>query len=236
MYNKTYDDQSIRVENADFVQFMLPHLNKTDKVVDLGCGTCRKLIKVAPYVQSADGLDRSVEMLQQARKTLKEQSVDNIRLFEGDNYNTPFVSGQYDVCSSALSVWSPAEVRRLLKPTGKLFIETLCADDKLEIKDAFGCDELGPRGYFRGQTREERIGYILAGLEPFFEIEECCFVDKETTLTEEGFVKLLQVTPTIRGFSLEKDEGAVKQLVVDGKVSFVERRMMLRATAKNVKF
>ncbi len=235
MYNKMYDDKSIRVENADFVKFMVPHLKKSDKVVDLGCGTCRKLVKIMPYVQSADGLDRSLDMLQQARETLKAQEVDNIRLYEGDNYNAPFVSGQYDVCSSALSVWSPAEVRRLLKPSGRLFIETLCADDKMEIKDAFGCDELGPRGYLRGQTREERVFYILAGLEPFFEIEEYCFVEKETTLSEEGFVKLLQVTPTIRGFSLEKDNETVKHLVVDGKVSFLERRMMIRATAKDVK-
>ncbi|MBQ2740174.1 MAG: class I SAM-dependent methyltransferase [Clostridia bacterium] len=235
MYDKKYDERSIRSENSDFVEFMLPHLGKEKRVVDLGCGTCRKVAKIAPYVDSVDALDRNERMLAQAADSLAEKKIDNVRLFLGDNFNTPFVSNTYDVCSTALSTWSPAEARRLLKTGGTFFIETLCPDDKFEIKKAFGQDDLGERGYLFGQTCEERVYYLRTALEAFFEVEEWLFTERQTELTEEGFLGLLELTPTIRGFSLEKDGDIVKRLLVDGKVRFTEKRMMIRATASRFK-
>jgi len=235
MYDRKYDLQSIRSENTDFVDFVTPHLQKSDRFVDLGCGTCRKVIKLAPFVKAVDALDRNAKMLAQAKKSLVERKIDNVRLYQGDNFNTPFRSGEYDVCSTALSTWSPAEARRLLKDGGLFFIETLCPDDKFEIKQAFGKDELGERGYLFGQTLEERLFYLRTALEAFFEVEEIRFTERKTSLTEEGFVNLLQVTPTVRGFSVEKDGERVKGLLKEGKITFTEKRMMIRAKAKEMK-
>jgi SAM-dependent methyltransferase len=235
MYDRKYDLQSIRSENNDFVDFVTPHLQKSDLLVDLGCGTCRKVIKLAPCVKAVDALDRSEAMLAQARKSLTERKIDDVRLYQGDNFNTPFRSGGYDVCTTALSTWSPAEARRLLKDGGLFFIETLCPDDKFEIKQAFGEDELGARGYLFGQTAEERLFYLRTALEAFFEVEEIRFTERQTSLTEEGFINLLQVTPTVRGFSVEKDGETVKGLLKEGKITFTEKRMMIRAKAKETK-
>lgn len=234
MYDKTYDKKSIRTENRDFVNFLLPYLRKNDLLVDLGCGTCRKVVLIAPHVHRVDGMDRSQEMIEQAKISLVEKKIENVRLFYGDNYNTPFPSRQYDVASTALSVWSPSETHRLLKPNGLFFIETLCSDDKKEMKEVFGDDELGSRGYLCSQTREERTYYLLAALEPFFDVEEYQFTERETTLSAEGFIGMLQVTPTIRGFSLEKDGRIIQQLLSNGEITFIERRMMIRARAKDI--
>ena len=235
MYDRKYDLQSIRSENSDFVDFVTPRLRKSDLLVDLGCGTCRKVIKLAPFVKAVDALDRNEKMLAQAEESLVERKIDNVRLYQGDNFNTPFRSGAYDVCSTALSTWSPAEARRLLKDDGLFFIETLCPDDKFEIKQAFGKDELGERGYLFEQTLEERLFYLRTALEAFFEVEEVRFAERQTSLTEEGFVNLLQVTPTVRGFSVEKDGERVKGLLKEGKITFTEKRMMIRAKAKEMK-
>ncbi len=232
MYDKKYDESSIRSENNDFVEFMLPHLGDKKRVVDLGCGTCRKVSKIAPYVDSVDALDRNERMLAQAAESLAKKQIGNVRLFMGDNFNTPFVSHTYDICATALSTWSPAEARRLLKTGGIFFIETLCPDDKFEIKKAFGRDDLGERGYLFGQTCEERVHYLRTALEAFFDVEEWVFTERKTTLSEEGFLDLLQLTPTIRGFSVEKDGEIVKRLLVDGKVEFTEKRMMICAVAR----
>ena len=235
MYDRKYDLLSIRSENTDFVDFMSPYLQPGDRLIDLGCGTCRKVVKLAPLVKEVDAIDRSEAMLAQAEKSLKEKRLSNVRLYLGDNFNTPFRSGEYDVCSTALSTWSPAEARRLLKAGGRFFIETLCPDDKFEIKQAFGEDELGARGYLYGQTLEERLFYLRTAIKAFFTVEEIRFTERQTSLTEEGFVNLLQVTPTVRGFSRERDGATLKGLLKDGKVTFTEKRMMIRAKAKEIK-
>ena len=75
MYDKKYDESSIRSENNDFVEFMLPHLGDKKRVVDLGCGTCRKVSKIAPYVDSVDALDRNEQMLAQAAESLAKKQI-----------------------------------------------------------------------------------------------------------------------------------------------------------------
>ena len=234
MYDKMYDNANIRQENEEFVKFVRPFLSKDKLVVDLGCGTCRKVIKMAHAVKSVAAVDRNIAMLRQAKKSLKKAGTTNVVLYLGDNLNAPFFSHTFDVCTSALSTWNPAEVHRLLKPDGYFFIETLAPDDKFEVKQAFGNDEFGPRGYLFQQTVEERELYLKTSLEPFFEIEDMQYAKQTTTLFLKGFVQLLMVTPTIRGFSRVKDKGIIDGLTNNGVVSFTEKRIMIRAKAKKI--
>lgn len=234
MYNEIYDNSDIRNGNTDFTDFVISHLTGRETLVDLGCGTCRKVIALSPFVSHIDAIDRNDAMLKCASLSLEKAAIKNVALYSGDNINTPFESHAYDVCTTALSVWSTAEVHRLLKPDGLFFIETLSPNDKREVKRAFGSDELGERGYLGNRTEEERLIYLRTSLGAFFDITDVKRVERETTLSEDGFIKLLEVTPTVRGFSIERDGETVKRLVSNGCVSFTEVRFMISARAKNI--
>lgn len=232
MYDERYDNEKIRSGKSAFVEYVKPYLRADMQMVDFGCGTCRKVLQFAPRVGNIDAIDRNERMLQRAAQSLAQSGVGNVRLFQGDNLNAPFSSHSYDVCTAALSTWSAAEAYRLLKPQGRFFIEALLPDDKGEIKRAFGEDALGARGYLFGQTVEERMMYLEISLRAFFSIEDITFFEQKTTLSEQGFLELLSITPTIRGFDAKADEGVLKNLVQNGEVTFTERRVFIRAAAK----
>ena len=234
MYNKNYNDDSIRNPGMFFVDFVKPYLSKEFHLIDLGCGSCRKVVELAPYVAYIAAADRNKIMLKYAKKRISRSGIRNIGLYECDNFNTPFASHQFDVCTSSLSTWSVPEVHRLLKSGGHLFIETLAPDDKSEIKLAFGKDELGDRGYLLNQTTEERIKRFTMALEPLFEIQTVLPTESKTSITKAGFVKLLETTPTIRNFSAKRDKKIIDSIAEDGKVSFMERRIIISAVAREV--
>lgn len=232
MYDERYDDGKIRGGKSAFIGYVRPFLSAGMQMADFGCGTCRKVMQYAPLVGSVDAVDRSERMLHRAAQSLEQNGIENVRLFQGDNLNTPFPSHSYDVCTVSLSAWSAAEAHRLLKPQGCFFIEALLPDDKGEIKRAFGEDALGARGYLYGQTVEERMMYLEKSVRAFFSIEDISFFEQKTTLSEQGFLELLALTPTIRGFDEKADESVLKDLIQNGEVTFTERRVFLRALAK----
>lgn len=235
-YDNRYDDPLIRNTHTGFVDFVIPHLDKNDIMVDLGCGACRKTIPLSYYVKSIDALDRSSSILDQAKNNISENGIKNISLINGDNLNTPFASHYYDVCVSALSAWNASEIHRIIKANGLFFIESLCPDDKIELKLAFGRDSFGKRGYLLNQSIAERLFYVKTSLFPFFEIENIQFWENTTTLTKSGLITLLEVTPTIRNFSKynKKDIEVVDELCQDGTISFTEKRIMIKASAKDI--
>lgn len=232
MYSKTYDRHAIRRENPDFVSLIKPYLRPDMRLLDLGSGTCRKTLCLSPLVADIDAIDRSPAMLREARRNIRRAGARNIRLFLGDNLNTPFPSRTYDVITTALSHFSAAEAHRLLKTSGLFFIETLDPEDKDAVKRAFGRDALGWRGYLTEWSSDERLRYLQNALAPFFTLMEIQRTEKETTLTAQGFRALLQVTPTVRDFSPRRDREALRRLTENGSVTFTEKRIMIVAKAK----
>jgi len=232
MYTKEYDSDNIRSNNSTFLKNIMTMVKNDMIGVDMGCGTCRKSLELSKFVDRIDCIDNSIDMINVSKSKLRDAECNNIRLFYGDNYNTPFKAKQYDFCIASLTNWSCSEVHRILKTKGFFFLQTLCADDKKELKDVFGCDELGPRGRFLNQTNEERNNYILKSLEPFFEILEFKKEVFTTTLNKEGLIKLLEVTPTIRNFSLNEDLEVINTIAKYGDINFTERRLIITAVAK----
>lgn len=232
MYDERYDDGKIRGGKSAFIEYVSPYLNKKMKIVDFGCGTCRKVIKLAPLVNKIDAIDHNNRMLQRAKCSLTENGIKNVCLVQGDSLNSPFPSHSYDACTVSLSAWSAAEAYRLLKPQGLFFVEALLPEDKKEIKCAFGKDTLGMRGYLFEQTFKERMMYLEHSLCAFFSIEDKTFYEQKTTLSEQGFLELLTITPTIRGFDTKNDELIIKNLTKNGEVTFTEQRVFFRALAK----
>lgn len=137
LYSEKYDLATIRKENFDFVEFVSPYLSVSDQLIDLGCGTCRKVVRFAPLVKRVTAVDHNEIMLQSAEKRIAYSNILNIDLFLGDNLHAAFNSHIYDVCTTALSVWSAAEVHRLLKGGGVVFYRNTLSGRQIRNKRSF---------------------------------------------------------------------------------------------------
>lgn len=231
-YSIDYDNPEIRSANYDVLKYLNPLLNKNMDVIDLGCGTCRKTIKFADKVKHIDGVEINSNMIDKAMHNINTSGVKNISVCNADNMDVPFVSHSYNLCVALLTTWSVTEAYRLLQENGILFIETLCSDDKKEVKEAFGKDEFGWRGRYFNQTNNERLKYLRLQIEPFFKIHSMDTISFKTTLTRDGFIKLLLLTPTIRGFSLSKDMPIIDKLISGGCINIFERRIIIVAQSR----
>lgn len=54
-------------------------LDKTNRILDIGCGTGQLTIPLASYVKEAVGLDIETDMLDEARRRASEKKVENVR-------------------------------------------------------------------------------------------------------------------------------------------------------------
>jgi ArsR family transcriptional regulator len=112
-------------------------------LADLGTGTGALPVAVAPYVGRAIGVDRSPEMLASARR--RARGLDNVELVEADLAALPLEDGGVDLAVLSLVlhfVADPgavlAEVRRTLRPGGRLLLVDLRAHDRAEYPEEMG--------------------------------------------------------------------------------------------------
>ena len=120
---------------------------RADRMLDVGCGTGRFAITVAPLVGQVVGVDLTAAMLEQARQSQAAAHVDNIEWQQADVSALPFSDGEFTlVTSSAMlhHVASPARVvaamRRVCAPGGRIFISDLTP--KREKAAAFDAIEI----------------------------------------------------------------------------------------------
>ncbi|MCB1757832.1 MAG: metalloregulator ArsR/SmtB family transcription factor [Gammaproteobacteria bacterium] len=97
--------------------------------LDIGTGTGRILVLVAPQVTRGMGLDISTEMLNIARDSFEQQGLRNVHVRKGDMYNMPIENSSIDVATlhqvlhySQDAGRVIAETARVLKPDGRLIV------------------------------------------------------------------------------------------------------------------
>ncbi|MDB6174836.1 MAG: methyltransferase [Chthoniobacteraceae bacterium] len=130
LYDETFEDISVR---ADELRWLRRQLSKTcnPRLLDIGSGTGSFLRAIEDLVDRADGVDLSAGMVAQARKRSIEGGKLNFTTIDGPRL--PFADESFDVVTSILSFryldWDPiiAEVLRVLKPGGRLFIIDMVA-------------------------------------------------------------------------------------------------------------
>jgi SAM-dependent methyltransferase len=156
-------------------------LREGEVVLDLGSGGGIDVILSARRVGPsgrAYGLDMTREMLELARRNADEAGVENVEFLEGYMEDVPLPDGSVDViisnCVVNLSTDKPrvfAEMRRVLRPGGRLGITDIVAADELTP------EERAERGSYAGciagalsfaEYREElaRAGFEDVELEP----------------------------------------------------------------------
>ena len=105
-------------------------LNKSDVLLDLGCGTGAAVREGAPQVARAVGFDLSPGMIAQARDRARAEHLDNVAFIEGDvSGRLPFEEGAFTaiVCTTAFHHFprpldTIGELGRVVRPGGRVVI------------------------------------------------------------------------------------------------------------------
>lgn len=226
-----YDCNGIRNNTYHIADIINQHYDDPDAVaLDLGCGTCRKIIPLSRYVKHYFGIDHNDKMLAKAQANIDQADIRNISVHHGNNFYLPFGDNTVQIISAFLTTYSIEEIIRVLSPGGKCIIEILGTNDKKNIKEAFGKDQLGWRGSMLNNSKKDRRDMLKSIFQPFFNRVDFVPYSYETTINREQFEILLQMTPTIRNFSIERDRTIIDSLCdSNGEISFVEEKIIVCA-------
>lgn len=133
-------------------------------VGDLGCGTGEVAATLAPFVARVIAVDRSTDMLQAARRRLREHP--NVDVRRGELEALPIENNELDAATLMLvlhHVPDPAaalsEAARVLRPGGRLLIVDMLPHDREEYRHQMGHVWLG-----LGDDQLRRL-LIAAGLQ-----------------------------------------------------------------------
>lgn len=199
--------------------------------LDLGCGSCRKIIPVLDVVKQYYAIDNNSQRIEDAKKLCG--AYNNLVLTVCDNYFLPYNKENFDIVTSFMTKYNVPEVWRVLKPNGIFIIEIPSADDKRQLKEKFGKDALGWRGRMVNDSRSEHVERIKAEMAPFFEIRKEEAIHFTTSLKTEKITELLKMTGEVRDFGTEHDFMTLNLMQsLDGKVSFEEDRILIIAQKK----
>jgi ArsR family transcriptional regulator len=117
-------------------------------VGDLGCGTGQVSAALSPFVRQVVAVDGSAEMLQAARRRLRD--ADNVAIRHGDLETLPIADAELDGALLVLVLHHvpqpPAVLReaaRVLKPRGRLVVVDMLPHDREEYRQQMGHIWLG---------------------------------------------------------------------------------------------
>lgn len=133
---------------ASHLQALPALLDERWTVGDLGCGTGQVASALAPFVARVIAIDRSGEMLQAARRRLRDLPTVEVR--RGELEALPIADDELDAATLLLVLHhlpDPAaalsEAHRALKPGGRLVITDMLPHDREEYRQQMGHVWLG---------------------------------------------------------------------------------------------
>jgi ubiquinone/menaquinone biosynthesis C-methylase UbiE len=134
--DKHYEDV-----NAKLLAGTKEYLNANDNVLDFGCATGTKTLRLAGSVKHIHGLDFSAEMIGDALKKKDEMNISNASFSHGTIFNNDLENSSFDKITafSIIHLLDDCEkaierMNELLRPGGLLIAETACFKDKMDIK------------------------------------------------------------------------------------------------------
>jgi ArsR family transcriptional regulator len=117
-------------------------------VGDLGCGTGQAAAALAPFVARVVAVDRSNEMLNAARRRLRD--LPNVDVRRGELEALPIDDGSLDAATLILVLHHApdpaaalADAARVLRPGGRLLVADMLAHDREEYRQQMGHVWLG---------------------------------------------------------------------------------------------
>ena len=188
---------------------------KSHIVLDIGCGTAAKIIRLANDVKLIYGLEPNVKMRAKAQQNISKEGFTNIVLVDGCSDQIPFPENTFDIVTCMLAHHNAFEIYRVLKPGGYAIIEKIGDREKWNLKNHFGNDEIGPRGQFSYYEEGQRAKKLQSEFEAFFSEVSVRNESWKTYYKPKSLIPLLEQTPTVRNFDRHKDAEALQKIKDD---------------------
>ncbi|MCD6114670.1 methyltransferase domain-containing protein [bacterium] len=192
----------------DYIKVVKKYINKETILLDIGTGGGELLLKIAPFVKKACGIDHSRSMIKTARKNLAKSKIPNVEFKLADAKRIPFSKEYFNVVICRHSDFYPKEVFRVLKPNGIFITQQVGEKDKENIKKIFG----------RGQHFGKRVGtlmnkYLQELKKTGFKIlKKNTYNALEYYANMEDLIFLLKNTPIIPDFNIKKDQKFLEEI------------------------
>ena len=219
-YGPEYESPSIRGFDEsrpwDLIEIIKRYTQTNYILLDVGCGTAFKTIKLADSAKWIYGVDINEAMLVRARENIIASQVHNLSLVVGNSNNLPFPDSPFNIVTCMLASHNSYEIHRVLKPGGYTIVEREGDRSHWNIKQKFDDDEKGPRGQYTDLLEGEKVEIFRREfVEAGFSI--ICIQNGfwHTYLTREGLIALLESTPIIRNFDMEKDSETVERIIAE---------------------
>ena len=216
-YSGVYDSKRLRgtedTKPWDLNNELLRLIGKEHQILDIGCGTATKIIPLSKHVSGITGLEPNPDMRARAKENLCRSGVTNIEIIKGCADDLPFQDKSFDIVTSMLAPHNVAEIARVLKDDGIAVVERVGDRDKWSIKEPFGSDRDGLRGYMAHLEEGELPILCETEFRKFF----------RNVSVKNGFwntyypsiddvILLCEQTPTVRDFDKETDRAALDQI------------------------
>jgi 2-polyprenyl-3-methyl-5-hydroxy-6-metoxy-1,4-benzoquinol methylase len=114
------------------------HLNKSDILLDYGCGTGTISIEIANHVKEIRAIDISTKMLDIAKRKASEHNIENVDFIQTTIFDERFTKDSFDVILAIgllhLLKDNKQNIKRiadLLKPGGLFISSTPCLAEKM---------------------------------------------------------------------------------------------------------
>lgn len=129
-------DEAVSNHDAQYDQ-RIAHLKSvlkpTDNVLDFGCATGEIALDLSAYVKTIEGIDVADQMIKRATEKAQQREISNASFISGDIFDPRLEPESYDAVL-ALSILHLVRdrdevifrIKQLLKPGGRLFLETPC--------------------------------------------------------------------------------------------------------------
>lgn len=128
-------------EYSRLYPMLRPHIQATDQVLEVACGTGLVALEMAPYARHVTATDISEVMIHEARTKAIDTQVNNVTFAVQDAYSCGKNEQCYDTCliiNALHVVQQPETVLRgagaALKPTGRLITATYCHGENFKSR------------------------------------------------------------------------------------------------------
>jgi len=218
-YKRGYGNDAIRGHDATErpwnLQKILAELASSftnTTLLDIGCGTCARIIPLVENFEKIYAMDPSESMREVALENITKANINNMVVVDGHAGKLPFNDSTFSIVTSMMSFFDEQEMFRVLQPGGYAVIETSGNKDKENIKRLFGKDDQGWRG--------QRIGFEDNELQQLYHQKFSQYFNDvkikdgfwKTYYTYEGIIALLTETSTVRNFDMKADSKIIEEV------------------------
>ncbi len=157
---ENFDSGKMNFSKAEYLDDMVSRLDLKPAFsgLEVAAGTCACGRAIAPYVKTMTCLDATDEMLESGRK----KGLENMVFIRGIAEDLPFLDESFDFVLSRLAFHHFAdidkpfyEMKRVLKPHGKLVLIDMIADDEINRATRDEIEKMRDLSHVRNPGEEE---------------------------------------------------------------------------------